>query len=412
MPTLSFVRQDTDTTGTATHKTTASFTPSAGDLLIVTVQIRGQTGQPTVTDTQSLGWTLVGSGVAYNVSADRSWVFVANAAAAGSSMTIDVDEGAACTEIVLGVYKVAAATRFGASAVRAFGKKENDSGANIPSAALPQAALTTNGCLVQCGNNASGGITGPTGWTDGLVFEFQAAGSAHGSFVNSGFTGTTAPWADHIGNGTNSYDWIVEFDFSSGEVLVANPGYDAASLFQAVGQPGVGVFTGFVDPTPAPVAAGQTVAIGQAIETDVAQPFAASKTRVLGIAIETDLAQPFGRIKTRALGIASEIDLAQAFGKLKTRTLGIATEVDLAQTFGKAKTKALGVVTETDLAQALGRVKSITLGVASETDLAQAFGKAKTKTLGIATELDLAQPIAGAAAAAVRKLRMLMGFGQ
>lgn len=215
MPTLSFVRQDTDTTGTATHKTTASFTPSAGDGLIVTAQIRGQTAQPTVTDTQSLGWTLIGSGVAYNASADRSWVFAANGAAAASSMTLDVDEGAACAQIVVATYKVASATRFGALASRGFGKKENDSGANVPSAALSVAALTTNACLVQCGNNASGGITGPTAWTDGLVFEFQGTGSAHGSFVNSGFTGTTAPWADHIGNGTNSYDWIVELDFSA-----------------------------------------------------------------------------------------------------------------------------------------------------------------------------------------------------
>jgi hypothetical protein len=225
MPTLSFVRQDTDVTGSATSKTTAAFTPAAGDGLLIGVQIRGQTAPPTVTDTQSLGWTLIGSAVAYNASADRSYLFAANGAAAASSMTITVNEGAACAQIVIAVYKVAAATRFGALAVRGFGKKENDLGSNVPSAILlPGAALTTNACLVQCGNNASGGISGPAGWTAGLAFEFQGTGSADGFFVNSGFTGTTAPWTDHIGNGTNSYDWIAELDFSA--AAAAAPVYD------------------------------------------------------------------------------------------------------------------------------------------------------------------------------------------
>ena len=214
MPTLAFQRQDTDTTGTATTKTTTAFTPGAGDLLILVVQIRGQTANPAVTDSQSLGWDQIGKAL-YNSSADVGYLYVAQIAAAASSWTATVNQGSACAEIVIQVYKITSPTRFGSNAVRGFGKKENDSGANNPSAALPASALTTNAALVMNGNNASGGVTGPTGWTDGGLFEFQAAGSCHSSFVNSGFTGTTAPWADHIGNGTFSYDWIVEFDYSA-----------------------------------------------------------------------------------------------------------------------------------------------------------------------------------------------------
>jgi hypothetical protein len=214
MPTLSFVRQDSDTSGSATSKASGSFTPVAGDGLLLAAQVRGQIANPTISDSQSLGWTQIGKAL-YNGSADASYLYAANGPAAASAMTATLNQGAACAEILLAIYKVASATRFGSSAVRGFNPKQNDSGANNPSAALPVAALTSNAVLVQVGNNASGGITGPAGWTQGLVFEFQAAGSADGYFVNSGFTGTTPTWADHIGNGTNSYDWIAELDFSS-----------------------------------------------------------------------------------------------------------------------------------------------------------------------------------------------------
>jgi len=139
----------------------------------------------------------------------------------------------------------------------------------------------------------------------------------------------------------------------------------------------------------------KTKALGQVTETDLAQALTARKTLVLGQATETDLAQAITRLvagQTIPLGQVSETDLAQAFGVRKTKALGQVTESDLAQSLTSRKTKALGQVTETDLAQALTRVKTRALGQVTETDLAQALAWApKHRLLGQVTETDLAQ---------------------
>jgi hypothetical protein len=69
------------------------------------------------------------------------------------------------------------------------------------------------------------------------------------------------------------------------------------------------------------VDAGQTVAVGQVTETDLAQPVAwAPKRRLVGQASETDLAQPITPVTAQiiAVGQASETDLAQPVGAIKT----------------------------------------------------------------------------------------------
>ena len=134
-------------------------------------------------------------------------------------------------------------------------------------------------------------------------------------------------------------------------------------------------------------------ALGQVVETDLAQPLTRVKAKALGQAIETDLAQPLTKRKAKALSQATETDLAQAPTKLKRKALGQATEIDLAQALAKRKAKTLGQASEADLAQPLTRVKAKALGQAMETDLAQALTKRKAKTLGQAVETDLAQPI-------------------
>jgi len=181
--------------------------------------------------------------------------------------------------------------------------------------------------------------------------------------------------------------------------------------------------------------AGQTVAVGQAVETELAQPIAwAPKHRLVAQATETDLAQAVARRKTKAVAQATETDVAQALTSRKTKALGQvsetdlaqaiawapkrrlivqaietdlaqavtsrktkavvqATETDLAQGLTSSKTKAIAQSTETGLAQAVARVKSKTLGQPSETDTAQAIASRKTKALGQASETDLAQAI-------------------
>lgn len=147
-----------------------------------------------------------------------------------------------------------------------------------------------------------------------------------------------------------------------------------------------------------PAAAGQTVTVNQALETDTAQAITRLKAKTLGQATETDLAQAITRRKTLAIGQALETDLAQAVTHAKAKLLGQATETDTAQAVAHAKTKALGQATETDLAQAITASgnKIIAVGQVAETDVAQALTARKAKQLGQTTETDLAQAVAHA----------------
>lgn len=142
-------------------------------------------------------------------------------------------------------------------------------------------------------------------------------------------------------------------------------------------------------------AGGQTISIGQATETELAQAIAWSpQNRLLVQATETDLAQAISALKLKELAQSTETDAAQAITPVKTLAIGQVTETDLAQAIASAKVKALGQVTETDLAQAITRSGQIVaLAQVSETDAAQAISARKTKELGQASETDLAQTI-------------------
>lgn len=147
------------------------------------------------------------------------------------------------------------------------------------------------------------------------------------------------------------------------------------------------------------VTSGQTVAVNQATETDLAQSIAwAPKARLVNQTTETDLAQPVARVKTKAVGQVTETDLAQAIAKTKLKAVGQATEPDLSQAIAKRKTKAVGQAVETDLAQPIGKLKAKLVGQVVETDLSQPIAWApKARLVHQAVETDLAQPLTRAA---------------
>jgi ACT domain-containing protein len=141
--------------------------------------------------------------------------------------------------------------------------------------------------------------------------------------------------------------------------------------------------------------AGQTIAVAQVTETDLAQTVAwAPKRRLVGQIAESDLAQATARLKTRAISQISETDLAQAVAHLKRLLLGQTSETDLAQAISRLKTALIAVVSETDLAQPITPVRVYALVAAVEADLAQALGALKTRAIGQSTETDLAQAVA------------------
>jgi Concanavalin A-like lectin/glucanases superfamily len=165
---------------------------------------------------------------------------------------------------------------------------------------------------------------------------------------------------------------------------------------------------------PVSVVAGQTIAVGQAAETDLAQAIAEAKTRGLTQAPESDAAQAFAELKTRTVGQASSVEVAQMLTPSKLKAIGQALEGDVANNvravetvpFGqaseldaalvlvRAKVSAVAQAQEPSSAQAMAGGKARAVSQASEQDTAQSVGHGKTSAMGRADEGDLAQAIA------------------
>ena len=166
-------------------------------------------------------------------------------------------------------------------------------------------------------------------------------------------------------------------------------------------------------------ATGQTIAVAQATETNLAQAVAKAKTSSTAQTVEADTAQAVARAKAKAISQPAETDTAQPVGKTKTIAVtqvvetstaqpladriavNQTTETDSAQPLGKSKTITVGQAAETDLAQPVTRPGATIVAVAQtvETDLAQAVGKAKIGAAGQVSSTSTAQPIS------VRKTR-------
>src|SRR3989304_1330125 len=79
-------------------------------------------------------------------------------------------------------------------------------------------------------------------------------------------------------------------------------------------------------------ATGQTVAMGQVTETNLAQAISwAPKNRLVEQVLETDLSQAFISRKTKLLDQVLESDLSQAFVSRKFKVFDQVSETDLAQ---------------------------------------------------------------------------------
>lgn len=97
-------------TANTTSYTTGSFTPAAGDGLIVFVGASGTQAAATMTDSQSLGWTLQKSTakLVLEIPTDMLYMFTAKISAAASSMTVTFDcTGDAATGCNIAVLRIA-----------------------------------------------------------------------------------------------------------------------------------------------------------------------------------------------------------------------------------------------------------------------------------------------------------------
>lgn len=154
---------DTDTTS----YTTASFTPAANDLLVVsTLRTASPTVDGTLTDSQGGTYTLITSALTTGATPYQQGLWVRTALASGVAHTITHDcTGDAATGCSIVVFRVAGMTRTGASAVVQTGRESDVASTTMAPSFDSGPATTTNACLGVSARSL-GTVDPPTGWTE------------------------------------------------------------------------------------------------------------------------------------------------------------------------------------------------------------------------------------------------------
>jgi hypothetical protein len=180
---------------TAGVKTTASFTPAAGELLLAIVGIATSDTAPTMSDTDAniTGWTLLDSFRSYAAAATGGLrIYAANQAAAGTSMTVTMtptaDAGGGL--VILSVTEPAG---FGASAARSTGGQADQS-TGTPAPVLSQTPLSSNPVVVavMTNSNSTTNLVPRAGYTEDADVGFNTPPSGlEVHHINSGETSAT-----------------------------------------------------------------------------------------------------------------------------------------------------------------------------------------------------------------------------
>jgi hypothetical protein len=149
-------------------KTTGSFTPPAGSLLVAVVGIATSDTAPTMSDTDAniTGWTLVDSFRSQAATGGLRMYF-SNQGAAGAAITVTMtptaDAGGG-----LAVLSVTDVTGYGATALRSSGGQADQAAGGTPAPVLSLTPLSHNPVIVALMNNTNGtaNLTPRTGYTE------------------------------------------------------------------------------------------------------------------------------------------------------------------------------------------------------------------------------------------------------
>lgn len=358
-----------------------SFSPAAGDLIVVMVEanLSYQTSWITPTITDSLGshltWTLRSTQTDASVS-HGVWVFAAPCPSAQTNMTVTVTAGTSDGSQYMTDMTVQAITYSGADASTVGTIVKGSTSTQNP--AISVTPTQTGSAILVAACKFASGATVPT------------AGS------NTYLRGTASFGQSASGNGW--YGTSGGPTLTSGSAVTVNLSSGQATTWQYVA----------IEILPAGGGGGQQVQPGVAAETDAGQPVARRKKRTPGITAETDTAQTLSRRKGKGPAPAAETDAAQTLPRRKRKTPAAATETDGAQPLARTKRRSIGVAMETDAGQPVTRTKARALGIpgaygsgdygdgpyGGPADVAQPLAAAHTRTLGVATETDAALPVA------------------
>lgn len=206
-------------TNNVTAYASPSFTPAAGDLLVVLIVASGTQTNGTVTaSANGITFTFVNKSI-QNTSTNECLVFVADqlvpASPAAMTVTFNCPADAGTGAVVM-CARVSGMSLAGTAAIRQSTKQDNQTGGTTPAPVFPASALTGNPTLVVLGAISTTGTTQPAGWTEQVdtTYATPTIGAGYVS-RDSGFTGTTITWGS---TATAFGDVAIELDASAAAV--------------------------------------------------------------------------------------------------------------------------------------------------------------------------------------------------
>jgi hypothetical protein len=221
------VRRDTTaaTTTDNTVFTSASFTPTADDLLVVCIRCTGTVGSNPVLTASANGITFTRVINQFsNASAHKQMMFVANQKVPSSpsamTVTVTLTSGDTATSCIMGVIAITGMSRVGTDAIRNFSStpqiiatdNNKATGGSAGVAVLPAAPLTTNPLIGFVGVISTAGMTPPTSWTE--LLDQNNATPTNGFEIVGRASGQTSATITTGSNMTVGALAFVEFDAS------------------------------------------------------------------------------------------------------------------------------------------------------------------------------------------------------
>ena len=216
---------DTDTLNVTSY-VGPSFTPTAGDLLVIFAGASGTVAaSPTMTaSANGLTFTLLGSATK-NTSADTLYAYVANqlVPASPSAMTVTFDcTGDAATGCIISGAGVTGISKISSAAVLQYAEVNNVLGGTAPSTVFTNNCDTNSPTLQAVLTGVGTGSTPPTNWTEQVDVTYATPTTGGGySSRDSGFASTTIT----LGSTTNGACCAIalELDASALPLLVMGP---------------------------------------------------------------------------------------------------------------------------------------------------------------------------------------------
>lgn len=216
----------TDAITTASPRTTAAFTPTAGSLMMAFVFGSGTSiSVGTFSTSAGVAFVKATTSAAAGGNAHALHCFVATSTSAASSQTATFNSvGDQTTGQVIFIFEVIGASGTGASAIQQGAKQDNIAGPSAPAPTFGASANANNvtvGCVGIEGSNPAT-ITEPTGWTErgDAGYNSPVTGAEYVT-RDSGFSGTTITW----GSSESIYcDIIVEVKAAVASLPPDGPG--------------------------------------------------------------------------------------------------------------------------------------------------------------------------------------------